>query len=237
MRSAGARLGGLAGALGALVIGVGLATMPALPGPDVGAPDVFSFFLDGDDPVDVPAALLGLGLILALVLFATLRNLAGPERGRTAASIMLALAQVAVVLQAAALGLVIALTMRAEEADPATARSLLDLSDVLAAFAGAAFAVALIAAARVIRRSPEPLPDRFADAALFAAVGCALWTVRLFTDAGAFAPDSFLGSEFGWLALTAWLLASGLWMGSGRLAEGEPLEGIMPRAEPPASAQ
>lgn len=221
MRSAGARIGGLAGALGAIVIGAGLAMMPALPGPDVSAPDVFTYFLDGDRSVDAPAALVGIGLILALVLFATLRNIAGPEHGRTAASIMLALAQVAVVLQAAALGLVIALTRHAEAADPATARSLLDLSDVLAAFSGAAFAFALLAAARVVRRSHQALPVRFAEAAIVAAACCALWTVRLFTDAGAFASDSFLGSELGWLALAAWLLAAGLWMGSGRLDQSD----------------
>lgn len=235
MRSAGARIGGLAGALGAIVIGAGLAMMPALPGPDVSAPDVFTYFLDGDRSVDAPAALVGIGLILALVLFATLRNIAGPKHGRTAASIMLALAQVAVVLQAAALGLVIALTRRAEAADPATARSLLDLSDVLAAFSGAAFAFALLAAARVVRRSRQALPVRFAEAAVLAAACCGLWTVRLFTDAGAFASDSFLGSELGWLALAAWLLAAGLWMGSGRLdhsdagAEREPEAVVPPR--------
>jgi hypothetical protein len=238
MRSAGARIGGLAGALGAVLIGVGLAMMPSLPGPEAPALDVFTFFLEEGDSVELPAALIGLGLILIIVLFATLRSVADPSRSRPVGAIMLALAQLAIVLQSAALGLVIALTLRAEDGDPATARSLLDLGDILTGFSGAAFAFALIAAARVIRRSPPALPARFAEAALVVAACCALWTVHLFTDLGAFAPDSFLGSELGWLALAAWLLAAGLWMASGRLDQADPVleaEPVVP--SPPANPE
>lgn len=221
MRNAGGRIGGVAGALGAVSAGLGLAVMPGLPGPDATAPEVFSYFLDDGNSFGAGAALLGIGLILVLVLFATLRALAGAGGG-IPGRVMLALAQVGVVLQAAALGLVVVLTMRADQADPATARSLLDLSDALAGFSGAALALAFAAAARLIRRSDQVLPARFAEAAIAVAVGCALWTIRLFTDAGAFAPDSFLGSELGWLLLIAWLLAAGLWLASGRLDEAEP---------------
>jgi hypothetical protein len=224
MRRAGTRIGGLAGAAGAIVIAVGLALMPSLPDPGTSAPDVYTFFLDDSSEVRLASGLIGIGLILAIVLFATLRGRAGPERGRPAAGVMLAVAQVAVVIQTASLGLIIALSVRAEAADPATARSLLDLSDVLGAFAGAAFAITLIAVARVIRRTGDVLPARFAEAAVVVAVCCALWTIRLFTDVGAFAPDSFLGSELGWLALAAWLLATGLWLGTGRLADAEQLD-------------
>ena len=207
------RLGGFAGAVGALTMIAGLVTMGALPGSDATAPQVYEFFLAEDGEVARPTALIAIGLLLALVMFATLRAMMSGRRGSNAAGVtMLALAQIGIGLQVVALTMIGVLTLRPADADPGTSRAILDLSELLAGISGAALAAALIATALGIRRTPGLLPPRFSEAALLAAVGVALWTVRLFSDAGAFAADSFLGSTLGWILLDAWLLAAGLWL-------------------------
>ncbi len=224
------RAGGFCAVVGAVLIASGLAAMADLPGPDAPATEVFSFFLDESGEVARPTALIAVGLVLATILFATLRAIYVARGRRVTAAVMLALFQLAIGLQAVSLALLGVLALRPEEADPATARALLDLSDLVAGISGAAFALGLLATAVAIRRSPGPLPVRFSEASLLAAAGCALWTVRLFTDADAFAPDSFLGSALGWLLLTAWILATGLWLATRRL------EARLPEAATPAVA-
>lgn len=211
------RAGGFCAVVGAVLIASGLAAMADLPGPDAPATEVFSFFLDESGEVARPTALIAIGLVLATILFATLRSIYAARGRRTTSAVLLALFQLAIALQAVSLALLGVLALRPEEADPATARALLDLSDIVAGISGAAFALGLIATAVAIRRSPGPLPVRFSEASLVTAAGCALWTVRLFTDASAFASDSFLGSALGWLLLTAWILATGLWLATRRL--------------------
>ena len=224
------RAGGFCAVVGAVLIASGLAAMADLPGPDAPATEVFSFFLDESGEVARPTALIAVGLVLSTILFATLRAIYVARGRRVTAAVMLALFQLAIGLQAVSLALLGVLALRPEEADPATARALLDLSDLVAGISGAAFALGLLATAVAIRRSPGPLPVRFSEASLLAAAGCALWTVRLFTDADAFAPDSFLGSALGWLLLTAWILATGLWLATRRL------EARLPEAATPAVA-
>jgi len=207
------RVGGFAGALGALLMIAGLITMGALPGSDATAPQVYEFFLAEDGEVARPTALIAIGLLLALVMFATLRSMMSARRGSNAAGVtMLALAQIGIGLQVVALTMIGVLTLRPADADPGTSRAILDLSELLAGISGAALTAALIAAALGIRRTPGLLPARFSEAALLAAVGVALWTVRLFSDAEAFAADSSLGSSLGWVLLIAWTLAAGLWL-------------------------
>lgn len=230
MREPSGRAGGFCAVVGAVLIASGLAAMADLPGPDAPATEVFSFFLDESGEVARPTALIAVGLVLATILFATLRAIYVARGRRVTAAAMLALFQLAVGLQAVSLALLGVLALRPEEADPATARALLDLSDLVAGISGAAFALGLLATAVAIRRSPGPLPVRFSEASLLAAAGCALWTVRLFTDADAFAPDSLLGSALGWLLLTAWILATGLWLATRRL------EARVPEATAPAVA-
>lgn len=241
MREPSGRAGGFSAVVGAVLIASGLAAMADLPGPDAPATEVFSFFLDESGEVARPTALIAIGLVLATILFATLRSIYAARGRRTTSAVMLALFQLAIALQAVSLALLGVLALRPEEADPATARALLDLSDIVAGISGAAFALGLIATAIAIRRSPGPLPVRFSEASLIAAAGCALWTVRLFTDAAAFASDSFLGSALGWLLLTAWILATGLWLATRRLearlpdtAVAPPKRAAKPEPEPAA---
>ena len=145
--------------------------------------------------------MLAIGLLLTLVMFATMRTMMSARRGSSAAGgAMLALGQIGIGLQVVALTMIGVLTLRPEDADPGSSRAILDLSELLAGISGAALALALIAMALGIRRTPGLLPARFSEAALLVAVGVALWTVRLFSDAGAFAADSFLGSTLGWTA-------------------------------------
>ena len=125
---------------------------------------------------------------------------------------MLALAQIGIGLQVVALTMVGVLTLRPADADPGTSRAILDLSELLAGISGAALALAMIAMALGIRRTPGLLPARFSEAALVVAVGVALWTVRLFSDAESFDAYSILGSSLGWTLLIAWVLAAGVWL-------------------------
>ncbi len=241
MREPSGRAGGFCAVVGAVLIASGLAAMADLPGPDAPATEVFSFFLDERGEVARPTALIAVGLVLTTILFATLRAIYVARDRRVTAAVMLALFQLAIGLQAVSLALLGVLALRPEEADPATARALLDLSDLIAGISGAAFALGLLATAVAIRRSPGPLPVRFSEASLLAAAGCALWTVRLFTDADAFAPDSLLGSALGWLLLTAWILATGLWLATHRLEarvpEARVPEAAAPGPEPDAATE
>ena len=226
------RAGGFAGALGALLMIAGLVTMGSLPDGDATAPQVYEFFLQETGEVARPAAMLAVGLLLTLVMFATMRTMMSARRGSSAAGgAMLALGQIGIGLQVVALTMIGVLTLRPEDADPGSSRAILDLSELLAGISGAALALALIAMALGIRRTPGLLPARFAEAALLAAVGVALWTVRLFSDAGAFAADSFLGSTLGWLLLIAWVLAVGVWL----LAIRPRRAPVLPRSEPAAA--
>ncbi len=230
-RDGSGRAGGLAGFAGAIVVAVGLALIDQLPTASAGAPQVYAFFLDETGGVARPSALIAVGLVGILVIFSTLRGLAAGRRDSgVSATTMLALAQVGIALEVAALVTVGVLTLRPEDADPGTSRALLDLSEALAAVGGAALAAAFVAAALTIRRAPGMLPPGFAPASLLSAAGCVLWVVRLFTDAAAFASDSFLGATLGWLLLVAWSLATGLWLAVTRPALPEP-------AAPPATGE
>ena len=206
------RAEGFAGALGALLMIAGLVTMGSLPDSDATAPQVYEFFLQETGEVARPTAMLAIGLLLTLVMFATMRTMmsAAAARGRPAAQCWRW--GIGIGLQVVALTMIGVLTLRPEDADPGSSRAILDLSELLSGVSGAALAAALIAMALGIRRTPGLLPARFSEAALLAAVGVALWTVRLFSDAGAFAADSFLGSTAGWLLLIAWVLAAGVWL-------------------------
>ena len=61
LRDRTGRVGGFAGALGALLMIAGLITMGALPGNDATAPQVYEFFLAEDGEVARPTALIAIG--------------------------------------------------------------------------------------------------------------------------------------------------------------------------------
>ena len=153
------RAGGFAGALGALLMIAGLVTMGSLPDGDATAPQVYEFFLQETGEVARPTAMLAVGLLLTLVMFATMRTMMSARRGSSAAGgAMLALGEIGIGLQVVALTMIGVLTLRPEDADPGSTNAILDLSELLACISGAALALALIAMALGIRRTPGLLP-------------------------------------------------------------------------------
>jgi hypothetical protein len=206
---------------GAVLLAAGLAVLPELPGTGAGPEQVFTFFLDQGDEVRGGAAVVALALLLVAVLLATLRaTLAADAPVASVASFGLGL--LAVGLQAFAAAALVTLATRAEAADPATSRSLLDLAEMTIGISGLAFALALATVAIAGHRGAGALPSSVWRLAGLAAIGCALWAGRLFTDSGALAADAFLGSTLGWLLLLSWVAVTGVNLIGGRRAGARP---------------
>lgn len=212
MNEASGRLGGLAGSLAALLLAAALALLPQIPSADVSGQDIYEYFLDERAGIRVAAALIVIAMLLCAGLFSAIRTRISAAGGRASGGAMFGFSLLAIGGQAFAAATLATLALRPEEADPATSRALLDLAEIAIGVSGLAFALALAACARGIRRAPDAFPPRLALLSRLVAVAVALWGVRLFTDAGAFDAGSFLGSKLGWFALLAWLVGTGLWM-------------------------
>ena len=77
----------------------GLVTMGSLPDSDATAPQVYEFFLQETGEVVRPTAMLAIGLLLTLVMFATMRTMIARRGSRAAGGAMLALGQIGIGLQ------------------------------------------------------------------------------------------------------------------------------------------
>jgi hypothetical protein len=122
------------------------------------------------------------------------------------------------------------LAIGAEDADPATSRALLDLTDVAIGVSGPAFVLALAGCGLAIRRAPGTLPAPIAGISLLAAACTLLWGARLLSDNDSLVAGSFAGSTLGWVALLVWTASAGLWLATGHGLAPPPAPGGRPPA-------
>lgn len=224
MSQPGSRLAGGGALIAAVLIAAGLAVLPELPPGSAGAQDVYEFFLDQESSIPVAALLITIAMLFVAAAFSGIRLLLATHGSRALPGAMYGLALIAAGAQAFAAATLTTVTLRAEQSDPATARALLDLTELGIGVSGAALGLALVTLAVAAGRTPGALPARLRWPTLAAAVCLLLWAVRLGTDTGAFAADSLLGSTLGWLALLAWLVGTGIGL-LGRPADaGTPVE-------------
>ena len=194
--------GALAGFAGALLIAIGAFLLRDLP--STGASDlaVYSYFLDERTTVRAGAACLLLGALLLVPFFASLRigKAAGPRRPAAAATLICGAIGVAAIGFAAAV--VGALAVGAENADPGSSRTLLDLAYSVTGAAGAALMLAALCASADAhgQGAPTLVP------ALWTLCGLALllWTGPLLTDAAALQAGGLAGTFAGVAGLLVW---------------------------------
>lgn len=198
----------LAGVAGSLLLAVGAFLLRELPSTGASAMDVYAYFLDHRDAVTSgTAALLG-GLALLIPFLATVRveeRVSG--RGPSTTS-MLAAGVVAVLAGTFAAALVGGLAVGAENADPGSSRTLLDVAQTLGAAAGPLFAVAILSAAAGAYgdNAPAWIPLLWVVCAL----ACLLWLGPLVNDAAITAYGSVLGTYAGVAGLIAWTATSAI---------------------------
>ncbi|MFN8151046.1 MAG: hypothetical protein U0R24_07970 [Solirubrobacterales bacterium] len=194
--------GALAGVAGALLIALGTALLRDLPSTGASDLDVYSYFLDERDTVRVGAVCLLLGALLLVPFLASLRigEAIGPRRPAAAATLMCgAIGAAAIAFAAAVIG---GLAVGAENADPGTSRTLLDLAGAVMGGAGAALTVAALCASADAhgQGAPSWVP------ALWTLCGLSLllWLGPLLSDAAALRAGSIAGTFAGVAGLLVW---------------------------------
>lgn len=198
----------LAGVAGSLLVALGAALLADLPDAGASDLDVYAGFLDHRDAfrAGATASIIGLALLIPFLTTVRIGEIAGPRRPAATAGLVCGALAVAAGIAAAAI--VAALAVGAENADPASSRTLLDVAGALFAAAGPLLALAILSAADAARDADAPswLIRLWSGAAL----GCLLWLGPLVSDAAIVAYGSLLGTFAGIAGLLAWTSSAAL---------------------------
>lgn len=198
----------LAGVAGSLLLALGTYLLRDMPAAGASDLDVYTYFLDHRDAVRAGAAAGIFGFALLTPFLTSIRSgdAAGPRR--PAALTALICGAIAVAAGVAAAAIVGGLAAGAENADPASSRTLLDVAGGLTAAAGALLALAILSAAGDVHEAGAPawLPALWT----LCAIGCLLGLGPLVSDASLLAWGSALGTFAGVAGLLVWTASATL---------------------------
>lgn len=203
------RIGAATGLAAVVLFVLGFLVTPTAPGVDADAQEVFTYFVEDQDPIRLGVLLLALGIGALVWFLGTLRTaLANAELGsERLASIAFGAGVVSIAALTFELGTLATAAFRPEQTTPELTRAIWDLGTMVAGVASVSFAV-FFAAIAVATLRTAALPRQLGWLAAVTALATVLGVGRLFTDSGLLADDGLLGSIAGFVLFLAWTAAA-----------------------------